>query len=270
MATELFHRGDHRVVVFNDLVRGEDGVQANQMLIQRGKHSALLDPGGALLFTPLSMAVARYTPVKQLTYVFASHQDPDVIGSVDRWLVYSDAKIVCSKLWGRFVPHSVPHYLETGDDRYVLLPDEGAELRLGDSTLACVPAHFLHSVGNFNVFDPVSRILFSGDVGASMYDGDNFAAVTDFAAHVPLMAGFHRRYMASNRACRFWVSMVRELNVDMIVPQHGLPFAGRQVIDEFLAWLEALECGVDLMTGPGRFRSESPHLRSVIPRVRLA
>lgn len=269
MPIELYNKDGHSVIVFNDLVRGDDGVQANQMLIQHGKHSMLLDPGGALLYTPLSMAVARHVPLKQLSYVFASHQDPDVIGSVDRWLVYSNAKIVCSKLWGRFVPHSVPHYLETGDDRYVLLPDEGADLPFGDSILVCLPAHFLHSVGNFNVFDPVSRILFSGDVGASLYEGDDYPAVTDFDAHVKLMAGFHRRYMASNKACRIWVQMVRELNVEMIVPQHGLRFVGREMVGKFLDWLETLECGVDLMSGPGRFRSESPQLRAVVPRARF-
>ena len=98
----LYESAEHRCVAFPDLVRGDDGIQANQFLIQHGEASALLDPGGALLYTPLSMAVARYVPLKQLTYIIASHQDPDVIGSVDRWLVYTGAKVVCSKWWGRF------------------------------------------------------------------------------------------------------------------------------------------------------------------------
>ena len=62
MANILFEQGDHRCIAFNDLVRGEDGVQANQFLIQHGDKSALLDPGGALLYTPLSMAVSQFTP----------------------------------------------------------------------------------------------------------------------------------------------------------------------------------------------------------------
>jgi flavorubredoxin len=270
MPTDLYDQDGHRVVVFSDLVRGEDGVQANQMLILRDGHSMLLDPGGALLYTPLSLALSRYLPLRQLEYVFASHQDPDVIGSVDRWLVYTGARVVCSRLWGRFVPHSVPHYLETGDDRYVLLPDEGADLPFGDSVLRCVPAHFLHSVGNFNVYDPVSRVLFSGDVGASMYDGDGYPEVRDFDAHVPLMAGFHRRYMASNHACRTWVRQVRALDVEVLVPQHGLRFAGREMVGRFLDWLERLECGVDLMTGPGRFEHSPSPQRATVPRLRLA
>ncbi|KPJ93161.1 MAG: MBL fold metallo-hydrolase, partial [Gammaproteobacteria bacterium SG8_15] len=35
------------------------------------------------------------------------------------------------------------------------------------------------------------------------------------------------------------------LNVEMIVPQHGKPFAGHDMIEEFLRWFEQLECGID-------------------------
>ena len=247
MPVDLFRSSNHRCIAFNDLVRGEDGVQANQFLILHDQYSALIDPGGALLYTPVSLAVGRFIALKSLTWILASHQDPDVIGSADRWLMYTSATIACSKLWGRFVPHSVPHYVDTGgQDRYLLIPDEGADLAMGDAVLKALPAHFLHSVGNFQLYDPVSKILFSGDMGASMVD--DASPVQDFAAHVPSMAGFHRRYMASNKACRFWAQMVREMDVAMIVPQHGRPFVGPTMINAFLDWIEQLECGLDLMT----------------------
>lgn len=109
-----------------------------------------------------------------------------------------------------------------------------------------MPAHFLHSVGNFQIYDPVSKILFSGDMGASMVD--DASPVIDFENHIPNMAGFHRRYMACNKVCRMWVKMVREMDVEMIVPQHGRPFVGPAMIKAFLDWIENLECGLDLMT----------------------
>lgn len=101
---------------------------------------------------------------------------------------------------------------------------------------------------------PVSRILFSGDVGSSMVPSQvPYAFVTDFDAHVAAMTGFHRRYMGSSRAARLWVDMVRELDPAMIVPQHGLPFRGPQMT-RMLDWLERLECGIDLL-GPGDYRA---------------
>jgi flavorubredoxin len=70
--------------------------------------------------------------------------------------------------------------------------------------------------------------------------------VTSLAAHVPRMEAFHRRYMVSNKILRLWAQMARQLPIDMIVPQHGAPMKGAAV-QEFIAWIEQLHCGVDLM-----------------------
>ena len=61
------------------------------------------------------------------------------------------------------------------------------------------------------------------------------------------MEAFHRRYMVSNKVLRLWAQMVRKLPIDMIVPQHGAPMRGAAV-QEFIAWIEALPCGVDLLS----------------------
>lgn len=249
-ATVLFEQGNHKCLVFSDLVKGE-GVQSNQFLIVHGSHSALLDPGGDLTFAPLSLAIRKHVPVKSLTYIIASHQDPDIIAALDRWMMQSDARVVCSRLWARFLPHlSASYHEELGvqlSDRLLSLEDDGQAIPMGDVALQAVPAHFLHSVGNFHFYDPVSKILFSGDVGSSMIGEQAYDKVRDFQAHTPLMEGFHQRYMASNRACRIWVDRVRTLDIEMIVPQHGLPFVGKPMVEQFLDWMNSLVCGIDLM-----------------------
>ena len=45
---------------------------------------------------------------------------------------------------------------------------------------------------------------------------DDAEPVTDFATHKNTMEGFHRRYMAGNKACRLWANMVRQLKPVMI------------------------------------------------------
>ena len=72
-----------------------------------------------------------------------------------------------------------------------------------------------------------------------------------FAAHVPHMEGFHRRYMASNRALRAWARMVRGLDIETIAPQHGAMLRGRPVVEAFLGWCEGLACGIDLLEESG-------------------
>lgn len=261
----LFEDKNHRCVVFNDLVPGDDGVQANQFLVIDHGQAALIDPGGDLLYTPLWLAVTGYAQLQDIRWIVASHQDPDIVGAVGRWLANTSAQVACSRLWGRFVPHNVSNYQQgkLGQDRYHLIADGGGTLPLGQSWLQALPGHFLHSVGNFSFYDPVSRILFSGDIGSSLIpSGEPYRHVSDFRAHVERMAGFHRRYMASNRVLKLWVNMVRQLNPSMIVPQHGLPMKGSEM-SAFLAWLYDLECGVDLLD-QGHFTVAAPNAQSAL------
>ncbi|AOV16310.1 MBL fold metallo-hydrolase [Acidihalobacter aeolianus] len=250
MSVVLYQNNEHLCVAFGDLVAGAggSGVQANQFLIIDNDQSAILDPGGELTFTALTVELRKHLSLEKLTYLIASHQDPDIISSMQSWVTRTQATVVCSKLWSRFLPHLLPSYL--GDKvggNCLPLPDEGLDIPLGKSVLKAVPAHFLHSVGNFHFYDPVSKILFSGDMGASIGGGGVDRPVTDFGAHIPLMIDFHQRYMTGNRACRLWADMIRGLDVEMIVPQHGQSFKGKAMIGRFLDWISELRCGVDLM-----------------------
>ncbi|GAA3566457.1 MBL fold metallo-hydrolase [Marinobacter xestospongiae] len=255
MASEpvvLFDNGHHKCLMFDSLVVGE-GVQSNQFLLVDGKHEALIDPGGDLTYTPLAVAASRYMNIREMDYVFASHQDPDIIGSIDRWLVHTKAQIITSRLWARFLPHLASGYVSNQlsvnvYDRITAIPDKGARVRFGDSYIQCLPAHFMHSVGNLQFYDPVSKILFSGDLGASMGGEEDHQPVDDFDAHIPHMIGFHKRYICSRKVCELWANMIRELDVEKIVPQHGKRFEGSYMVNRFLDWVASVDCGVDLTT----------------------
>ena len=248
----LYNHDEHVCLFVTGLVEGE-GIPSNQLVIIDHGEAALFDPGGELTYTPLSIELSKHIQIQSaLRYVFASHQDPDIITSLPRWLMHSDCQVVTSRLWARFLPHLVSGFVSgkmnrSLSNRLVELPDDGARVRLGQCDIQAIPAHFLHSVGNFHFYDPVSRILFSGDVGAAATHGGDHEPVSDMGKHIPLMEGFHRRYMASNRACRAWVNRVRALDVETIVPQHGKAFVGTDQVNQFLDWFETLQCGVDLL-----------------------
>ena len=101
--------------------------------------------------------------VGSLDYVVASHQDPDIVASLNKWLVGTDAKVVVPALWERFIRISPDR--EAGR-RVVPIPtrDESATRQ---HPLQSVPAHFC-TPRQFPVYDPQSRILFSGDLGANL------------------------------------------------------------------------------------------------------
>ena len=246
MSIELYRDENHACLMFTDLVdEGGQAVQSNQFLVVDHGVGAVIDPGGNLAFNQLFLSLSRWFKPQDLSYVIASHADPDIIASLDRWMTSTQARLVISRVWERFVPHFAK--LGKTDDRVVGVPDAGGRLPLGKSQLWLVPAHFLHSEGNFHFYDPVSRILFTGDLGVSMMSGADAAMpVTVLKPHIPLMEGFHRRYMVSNKILRLWVRMARELDISMLVPQHGAPIKGKQAIGDFFDWIETLMCGIDL------------------------
>lgn len=248
MSIELFHRGDHCCIMFSNLVADEDAVQANQFLVIDNGQGVIIDPGGNMTFNELSLTMRKYISPSQLSYILASHADPDIIASLDKWMTATQAKLVISALWSRFAPH----FCKVGktDDRIISVPDEGGRLRVGKSDIWLLPAHFMHAEGNFQYYDPVSKILFSGDLGVSLVPGAQATQfITDLHPMPHGMEAFHRRYMVSNKILKLWVQMVRELDIEMIVPQHGSPLKGA-AIGQLLEWLNQLSCGIDLMGTP--------------------
>jgi flavorubredoxin len=242
-AIVIFDDGVHKNVLLEDYSEGT-AVQANQHLIIDGKSAMILDPGGHKVYSKvLAETLTRIGPGGKLDHVFLSHQDPDIVAAVNGWLMTTDAIAHVSKLWVRFVPHFGLDRLVV--DRLKGIADEGMWLKVGETELAILPAHFLHSCGNFQVYDPRARILYSGDLGASV--DVPYREVPDFDAHIPKMEGFHKRYMASSAALRAWAEMVRGLDIDVIAPQHGAMFRGKEMVTRFIDWMASLEVGIDVM-----------------------
>ena len=235
----LFDNGEHQCMMFDDLVSGE-GVQSNQFLITDNEQYLLLDPGGDLTYTPLSLELSKHIPVQDLTYIFASHQDPDICSSLALWLEFNPAmRCHVSWLWSSFIPH-----FGGTADTFVSIPDEGADISLDGLSLRAVPAHYLHSSGNFNLYDKVARVMFSGDVGAALLPpGEDGLFVDNFDKHIRHAEGFHRRWMGSNEAKRRWCERVSQMEIDMLCPQHGAIYQGADV-QRFINWFDELQVGI--------------------------
>jgi flavorubredoxin len=238
----LFEQGNHCNVMLDEQDLGE-AVQANHHLIVHDGKGIILDPGGHKAYRKALSDTTSLLNGGKLQYLFLSHQDPDIVAAVNGWLMTTDADAYASEIWLRFIPHF-------GVDKLVVnrlkgVPDRGMTLDLAGCKLLILPAHFLHSCGNLHLYDPVSRVLYSGDLGASL--GMEYREVPDFDAHIRYMEGFHQRYMAGSKALKAWVRMVRGLDIEIIAPQHGAIFRGKEMVDRFLGWCDQLPCGIDLM-----------------------
>jgi len=236
----IYRDGDHSwSVVARDPARPDHLIDTNEYLVRKGGEAMLTDPGGVEIFPVVFSAIAREHDPREIRSLFASHQDPDIISSLSLWLEFNpQIRCYLSWLWASFVPHF-------GGDKetFVTLPDEGASFYLNGLELEAVPAHYLHSSGNFHLYDAKARILFSGDVGAALLppgEGDIF--VSDFDRHIRHAEGFHRRWMGSNEAKRRWCERVSRMPVEMLCPQHGAIYRGADV-ERFINWFADLDVG---------------------------
>jgi len=236
----IFEAGSHKwTAIVRDPARPEFLIDTNEYLIEHAGQGLLLDPGGSEIFPAVFSALSAEFDPSKLVGIFASHQDPDIISSLALWLEFNpQMKCYVSWLWGSFIPH-----FGGTAETFVALPDEGAAIPLAGLPLQAVPAHYLHSSGNFHLYDRQAKILFSGDVGAALLPADRQALVVDdFAAHIRHAEGFHRRWMGSNEAKRAWCERVSQLDIDMMCPQHGAIYQGDDV-KRFINWFDELRVG---------------------------
>ena len=240
-ARVIYEENGHKwVALVRDSSRPDYLIDTNEYLVIDSDEAILLDPGGNEIFPAVFSAVSTEFDPRKIRQIFASHQDPDIISSLSLWLEFSPAiKCHISWLWASFVPHF------GGDqDTFLSIPDAGADIQVGGRRLRAIPAHYLHSSGNFHLYDPHARILFSGDVGAALLPpGEDGLYVEDFDRHIRHAEGFHRRWMGSEKAKRDWCSRVSQLDIEMMCPQHGAIYRGDQV-RRFIDWFAQLEIGL--------------------------
>jgi flavorubredoxin len=235
----LVETPSHKWIYFGrDPEKPDKIIDTNQYMLVTERKALLMDPGGIELFAPMLASIVKHIPLEQLTHLFASHQDPDIISSLGLWdQTLPEAKLYSPWIWEGFIRH-----FGMSNISYEAIPDEGSRLILDQAEVQFIPAHYLHSSGNFHVYDPATRVLMSGDVGAALEDANASIFVDDFDEHVKKMSFFHQRWMPSNSAKNDWIARVRKLDIEYMCPQHGRIFKGKQV-GQFLDWFEKLEVG---------------------------
>jgi len=237
---KLFENHSHSWLMFGrDDEKPTEIIDTNQYLVISKNNALLMDPGGIELFSAMLAEVIKQVPADKITHLFASHQDPDIISSLGLWDQALPSAILHSPwIWEGFIRHFGMENIT-----YAPIDDDGGELKIDNVSLEYIPAHYLHSSGNFNIYDKEAKILMSGDIGAALEAVDAPIFVDDFEQHIPKMKMFHQRWMPSNKAKNDWVSRVRKLDIEMLCPQHGRIFTGDNV-KRFLDWFEGLEVGI--------------------------
>jgi len=237
--TALFNDGNHAIYWLG--IMNETAFRCNSYLIVSEDEAILIDSGGRHFFKQVYKRVSSIIDPEKVTGIVLSHQDPDVAASMTDWLeLYPDIQIFST-------PRThvlLPHYGRADYKMYDVEKDYRYTFKNGKSIIF-IPAPFLHFPGAFATFDETSGFLFSGDIWAAL-DIDWKLIVEEFDEHISNMDLFHKDYMASNSAARYFVRSISGLDIKAILPQHG-SIIMRKDVKAAIEYLEHLECGIDLL-----------------------
>lgn len=236
-------RDPHSIFHANPYLRVFYGASPGQ---QRSvQFNLLIDPGSSSDFSVVSTKVGSLIGgMDRLSGVFLNHQDPDVVSSTPliTGRFAPRAAIITSQETWRLVVH-----MNLPKDRFVA-PDRLRTARLPSGhRLIPVPTPFCHFRGAVALYDPETRVLFSGDLLGGLTDENTeglWAQESDWKG----VRAFHQIYMPANAAIARAIATIQKLDppVEIIAPQHGRLLKG-EVMQRFLDRLARLPVGVDIL-----------------------
>jgi flavorubredoxin len=206
----------------------------------------LIDPGSSSDFSTVHTKVASLIGgLDRLSAIFINHQDPDVGSSTSIITARFAPKagIICSEDTWRLIVHlNLPRSRFVATEKFT----SGLKLPTGHR-LQPVPSPFCHFRGAVMLYDPETRVLFTGDLFGGLTAADAqgiWADESDWNG----MRAFHQIYMPTNQALARAVAAIRKLDPapEVIAPQHGRVIRG-PLIQYFLSKIEKLQVGLDVM-----------------------
>ena len=237
----LFSEGDHSIHWLG--ASDVSAFRTNTYLISDGDQSIVIDPGNRSFFKDIKKNIKKLGRLSNVQALVICHQDPDVAASIVDWLKFKpELEIIASARTNILLPHygiSDYSFYDTGEsnnNEYVF--KSGRKLKF-------IEAPFMHFPGAIASYDEFSSSLFSGDIWAAISMDFHFT-VDDFEEHKLKLDLFHIDYMASGVASRGFAAKLKNIKIELILPQHGA-IIQKEYVQNAIEYLEQLKCGLDLI-----------------------
>lgn len=225
----------------------------------------LIDPGSSSDFSTIHTKVTSLIGgMERLSALFINHQDPDVgsSASIISARYAPRAGLLCSEdTWRLIVHQNLPRNRFIPTEKFA----QGLSVPTGHKLLP-VPSPFCHFRGAVMLYDPQTRVLFTGDLFGGLTDANAKGLWADESDWAGIRA-FHQIYMPVNAALARVVATIRRLApaVEIIAPQHGRVIRG-PLVQQFLERMEKLQVGLDIMD-EAQDRTHLQAWNSVVDRV---
>ena len=201
--------------IFDELIPLEHGTSYNSYLVKGSEKTAIIDT----MYPPKTKEyLKRLTEnqVGKVDYIVANHGEQDHSGSIPALLEkYPNAKVLTNPK----VAENIKNMLHVPSDKIQVISD-GEEISLGDKTLKFIFAPGVHWPDTMFTYLKEDNVLCTCDfLGAHYTFSDVFAQESEELEHSA------KRYYAEimmpfRMMCKKYTQMIKDMNVDMILPSH--------------------------------------------------
>lgn len=219
----------------------EASLYCNPYLLLDEDDIVFFDPGSIPDFPIVMRKVIDIVSPEDINYIVASHQDPDICGSlavVEDVINNPELQIISHINTTRLIRHHglKSSYYDLDENNYKLTLKSGR-------TLEFLHSAYLHSPGSIATYDKKTKTFFSSDLFGAISSDWSLFAKGDYLEGIKL---FHELYMPTNSILRKFMQRLEKYDIQRIAPQHGSVLEGEQV-KEAINMLKELPVGIDLL-----------------------
>jgi flavorubredoxin len=235
----------------------------NPYLVIEGDRAVLIDAGSRPDFAIVMMKILQTgIAPEQIEALIYHHIDPDLCGSMSNMvdICKNPGLIVLSDPDNNMF---LSYYIER-EKRTLLqsINEYSLKFTFGRRTLQFFKTPYAHSAGGFVTYDGKTKTLFSSDLFGSLSGQWELFAELEDECYVCVdydhclqqkkycllsdVLEFHKKVMPSEKALRYAMGVIGNLDIEIIAPQHGSIFNKKRDIHFLIEKLGALTgVGID-------------------------
>lgn len=214
----IFYCGlnDSDRVIFDELIPLDNGTSYNSYLVKGSEKTAIIDT----MYPPLIEEYVKNLDengVTKVDYIIANHGEQDHTGALPTLIKkYPEALVVTNQT----CKANLMSMLFIPEERIKVITND-EELSLGDKTLKFILAPNVHWPDTMFTYIVEDNVICTCDFLGAHYTFDDVFAVPSKELEKSAKKYYAEIMMPFRVMCKKYIQVIKDLNVDMILPSHG-------------------------------------------------
>lgn len=218
--------------IFDELIPLEHGTSYNSYLVKGSEKTAIIDT----MYPPKTKEYLKRLSENQIgkvDYIIANHGEQDHSGSIPALLEKYPNAIV---LTNPKVAENIKNMLFVPEEKIRVIAD-GEEVSLGDKTLKFIFAPGVHWPDTMFTYAKEDNVIFTCDFLGAHYTFSDVFAPEGLELEKSAKRYYAEIMMPFRMMCKKYTKMIKEMNVDMVLPSHGPVYKNPDyILDLYTDW----------------------------------